>query len=146
MCLRTCAATFGARVWNIGSVMELQRSRFVERGGLEGEDHSRFLAARPWNTESAKQQRRGDHVADTSHFELRPVFALDATVELSEYLATKFCEDRRKRVGGQVRPQLVRFAEQGHERAGLSVHMKHATRCGKDDHTGLVGGRKRESV
>ena len=120
----------------------LQESRGGEGSGLEREDHPWFLLAQMWNAESAKQQRRCDHVADSSRFELRPVFALDATVELCEYLAAKFREDRGERFRGQVRPQLMGLAEQSHEGAGLSVHMEHAAGRGEDNHASFIVGRK----
>lgn len=74
--------------------------------------------------ETAKQECRCDHVADATHFELRPISMVVPSVKLCQNLATEFGKDRRHGFRREVRPESVSLAEQPHQRLCLPVHVK----------------------
>lgn len=85
--------------------------------------------------ETAKQECRCDHVADPTHFKLRPISMVLPSVKLRQNLATEFGKNRRHGFRREVRPESVSLAEQPHQRLCLSVHVKDPHRRRKQHHT-----------
>lgn len=122
----------------VGSRCLRSAERREGRMGLQQEDHARFAIGRNRDAKAPEQERRAGHMTDTMHLELFPLTSLGPTFQFNQDFVAEFDKDCGHGFGCQIRPQAMRIAEQGHQRAGLPVHMQDAGRRGEEDHARVV--------
>lgn len=106
---------------------------------MKNENHSRIPSLGFRHTESTKQERRSDHVADTAHFKCGPLLAAGLSTEFGQYLAAELSEDSWHRFRRKVGPEFASEAEAGHKDSSLTIHMEDTQGRGEDHHARVRG-------